>query len=238
MLRERPCTLLVEQLAVDTGTEIREPLGRSVHQRADFVMAELATSEQEQHILLVRQMLAERGRQLVEVGQQTLYSILKFLPFPGDHLRRIGRSALLSCQHLQGLAGLSAGHESLSAGCRPASGIPPTRRAADGKGLFAIMGNLYHRIRVRRGPGGCPEIVCRCKEVWTPGFIADVQLQLPKASKELLRTCCLLKLGFSNPDIAIIMKTPRQTVWHRVTKLRKIMGTLLEVPESHEKERL
>lgn len=71
-----------------------------------------------------------------------------------------------------------------------------------------------------------------------PGFIADVQLQLPKASKELLRTCCLLKLGFSNPDIAIIMKTPRQTVWHRVTKLRKIMGTLLEVPESHEKERL
>ena len=65
-----------------------------------------------------------------------------------------------------------------------------------------------------------------------------MQLQLPKASKELLRTCCLLKLGFSNPDIAIIMKTPRQTVWHRVTKLRKIMGTLLEVPESHEKERL
>lgn len=77
--------------------------------------------------------------------------------------------------------------------------------AADWKSLLAKVDSLY------------------------PGFIAEVQVRSPKGGKEIVRTASLLKLGFTNPEIAIIMDTPRQTVWHRVTKLKKQLGDLLDV---------
>lgn len=61
-----------------------------------------------------------------------------------------------------------------------------------------------------------------------PGLVAQTQMRIPRSGKETLRTCCLVKLGFSNTEITVIMKTPRQTVWYRVNLLKKRLGDLLD----------
>lgn len=57
-----------------------------------------------------------------------------------------------------------------------------------------------------------------------PDFRNSIVEKVTRISIPLLRTCYLIKIGMSNPQISNIMDTPPQTVWYRVDKLRRLMG--------------
>lgn len=60
-----------------------------------------------------------------------------------------------------------------------------------------------------------------------PDFRNSIVENVARISIPLLRTCYLVKIGMSNPQISNIMDTPPQTVWYRVDKLKKLMGDVL-----------
>ncbi len=65
-------------------------------------------------------------------------------------------------------------------------------------------------------------------ETMYPGFSAAA-MSMKRNTELSIRTAFLLKIGMSNPEIASLTNSPRQTVWNRVEKVKKCMGTWLDV---------
>ena len=60
-----------------------------------------------------------------------------------------------------------------------------------------------------------------------PDFKDNVQERIKRLSEPTLRTCYLLKIGMTNPQIENLMDVPHQTVWYRVRKIEDAMGDCL-----------
>ena len=60
-----------------------------------------------------------------------------------------------------------------------------------------------------------------------PDFKDKVQERIKRLSEPTLRTCYLLKIGMTNPQIENLMDVPHQTVWYRVRKIEDAMGDCL-----------
>lgn len=156
----------------------------------------------EQEIQSVQQLLVKRDMQLVQLNKDLEELDGQFHQKEEDIKKKLSQiNVLMKVAMLD--QEIDKGSEVIEK-FRMVVGNPQIRPSAkDWKKLFSATNQMY------------------------PDFIQRVQIQLPKINTELLRTCCLVKLGFSNPEISFIMDTPRQTVWHRVTKLRNQLGELL-----------
>lgn len=112
-------------------------------------------------------------------------------------------------------------------------------RAEQGQGHGE--GNIIDKFRkaaedqsVEIQPGDWNELSSQLEKMY-PGFVTQVQVQAPRNSKALHHICYLMKLGFTNTEITTITKSPRQTVWYRVNKLKKTMGGLLSAMDEPQK---
>ena len=58
-----------------------------------------------------------------------------------------------------------------------------------------------------------------------PDFTHEVQAKFKKISTPMLRVCYLWKIKCSNPEISNITGYPPQTVWDRVKRIEKVLGS-------------
>ena len=62
-----------------------------------------------------------------------------------------------------------------------------------------------------------------------PEFNAEVQAKVDRLTEENLKTCDLLNIGMTNPQIQCLMAIPRQTAWYRSKKMENKLGDSLSV---------